>query len=197
MGAERRRGGPLQAQLQSPHLRNPNFGRPFSPHLLERERVRVWRFCGCPCVGAGLGVGTASVLHGIFRDLNGNSRIPRSARGWDGRTRGFHSFGLKEWGWGGEERCTRKGGGGNPPPPPPTRTTQRHRAGITNSNSKKTSLRIGERAEVRDGGGGGPNLRGALRVRGGLGEGIKGDLGVGGGRRGMRGGEENEGAATL
>lgn len=29
-------------------------------------------------------MGAASVLHGIFRDVDGNSRIPRSARGWDG-----------------------------------------------------------------------------------------------------------------
>lgn len=177
MGAERRRGGPLQAQLQSPHLRNPNFGRPFSPHLLERKRMRVWRFCGCPCVGAGLGVGTASVLHGIFRDLDGNSRIPRSARGWDGRTRGFHSFGLKEWGWGGGREMHAKRGRGEP-----TATHTHHPAAPRGDNKLQLQKNFPAHRGTRRGAGRG--RRGPKPARGSAGPGGPrgGDKGGFGGR---------------
>lgn len=82
---------------------------------------------------------------------NDNSPLPR----WPGGVEGVRSGpGPFLWGKGGEEKntCTKRGEKGKP-----ARTTQRPRAGITNSNLKKLPERVGGRggggaAQVRVGG---------------------------------------------
>lgn len=150
MGAEREgRGASAPGSApEPPRLRNPNLA---PPTLLEREGVRVRRVCGCPCGGRW----ELRVFCTGFLEMLTVIRASRGQRGGGtGRESPRLSFiwfeGVGRAVGGGRE-TRKKGGGGGGKNPPPTRTTQRHRAGITNSNSKKLPERIGERAEVRVG----------------------------------------------